>query len=333
MSLWVRVPTNIAFIKYWGKSNFDLNWPVNDSISMSLSSLVTETSCSFIDKDDYSVWFDDVKLDHNDKRFLRVKTFLDWIKKKEGFSGYLEIRTHNSFYSDCGIASSASGFGALSISSILTWTGSSSFQELSSKGFSIKKLEDISRIGSGSSCRSFVPGFAHWKRGSSPEDQSVEQIEDHNWSLVDTIVVVSRLEKKVSSRQGHRLSIKSPYFEQRLVEVKERIKRIIEAIGINDIESFGKIIEEEAISLHKVIETSGLSYRSKECMDFLDSFVNLRNTSKIGAYYTMDAGECVHIICEKKDQIRLKDLLENNFSYEILTDEIGRVGPTIFNKE
>ena len=264
MSLWVRVPTNIAFIKYWGKSNFDLNWPVNDSISMVLSSLVTETTTNLIEEDNYRVWFDNQSLDQNDKRFLRIKDFLDWIKKKEGFVGGLEIKTHNSFYSDCGIASSASGFGALSISSILTWTNSRNFQELLSKGFNMKKLEDISRIGSGSSCRSFVPGFAHWKRGVSPEDQSVEQIEDHNWSLSDTIVVVSRLKKKVSSRQGHKLSVQSPYFDQRLIEVKTRIERILEAINTNDIESFGKVIEEEACSLHKVIETSGLSYRSKE---------------------------------------------------------------------
>ena len=29
-------PSNIALIKYWGKSDASLNWPANDSLSMTL---------------------------------------------------------------------------------------------------------------------------------------------------------------------------------------------------------------------------------------------------------------------------------------------------------
>ncbi len=329
MSVRVRVPTNIALIKYWGKQDTKLNWPCNDSVSMSLSSLVTTTISEPIEEG-YELYFEDKLLDINDNRYLRMASFLDWIKQKEGFSGGLKIQTKNSFYSDCGIASSASGFSALTISSILSWTGSTSWKDLEECGFNLKKLTDISRIGSGSSCRSFVPGFAYWKRGTSPETQSVEQLEDHGWGLSDNIVVISSIKKKISSRQGHLLAGSSPYFKQRLVDVKSRIQGILEAIESNDIELLGGIIEEEAQSMHKIIETSGLSYRSKECMDFLDRFKDLRGTSKLKAYYTMDAGQCVHIISETQDKNRVKKLIEDNFNYEILSADIDRAGPVIF---
>ncbi len=329
MGLWVRVPTNIALIKYWGKQDAKLNWPCNDSVSMSLSSLTTTTTSEPIEEG-YKVYFEDQLLDLNDNRYQRMVGFLDWIKQKEGFSGGLRIRTKNSFYSDCGIASSASGFSALTISSILSWTGFTSLKELKEGGFNLKRLTDISRIGSGSSCRSFIPGFAHWEKGTSFDTQSVEQIEDHGWNLSDNIVVISSDKKKVSSRQGHLLAESSPYFKQRLVDLQGRTQRILEAIDKNDIELLGSIIEEEAQSMHQVMETSGLSYRSRECMEFLDKFKNLRNSLGLKAYYTMDAGQCVHIISESRDKDRVKNLLEDNFNYEILSADIDRAGPVIF---
>jgi diphosphomevalonate decarboxylase len=44
----VRAPTNIALIKYWGKSDADLIIPLNSSISLTIdmTDLYTETSMS-----------------------------------------------------------------------------------------------------------------------------------------------------------------------------------------------------------------------------------------------------------------------------------------------
>ncbi len=49
---------NIAFIKYWGNQNNQLRIPVNDSLSMNLETLFTETTVEI----DHSISQD--KIDH-----------------------------------------------------------------------------------------------------------------------------------------------------------------------------------------------------------------------------------------------------------------------------
>ena len=329
MNIKVYAPSNIAFIKYWGKDDVDHQWPSNDSISMSLSKCRTCTY-SYIKEDinDYIIYFNDSLLETNDSKREKMVKFLDRIKKEFNFSGGLEIHTSNSFYSDCGIASSASGFCALTISSILSWTGSNSFKELDQKGFDILKLSDISRLGSGSSCRSFMSNFVWWKKNDSYLSQSIESVPSNGWKLLDTIVVTNKNRKKVPSSLGHALAKKSPYFEKRLIEVKDRIATVVKAIENKDIDLLGNCIEEEAYSLHKIIESTMESYLSEDTKKFLDWIRDQREKNGIPMYFTLDAGSSVHIISEYSRRNEVIELIRKNYDYEIIEDCIGE-GPYI----
>ena len=73
-------PSNIAFIKYWGKKDEKLRLPSNGSVSVNLSNLLTTTTVEF-SKD-----FKDDVIIYNKKKVLegriqkRVATHLDRIR-------------------------------------------------------------------------------------------------------------------------------------------------------------------------------------------------------------------------------------------------------------
>ena len=105
-------PSNIALIKYWGK--FDGQIPANPSISYTLNNCKTNTEMEFFAEEEFSV---QTFLSGNEEKqfavkiekyFRNIKEYLPWI-----LSGKYVIRTENTLPHSSGIASSASGFGAI----------------------------------------------------------------------------------------------------------------------------------------------------------------------------------------------------------------------------
>ena len=105
-------PSNIALIKYWGK--YENQIPANPSISYTLNHCKTNTSMEFFADELFSVQTylagnEEKKFAEKiEKYFKNIEDFLPWILK-----GKYVIRTENTFPHSSGIASSASGFGAI----------------------------------------------------------------------------------------------------------------------------------------------------------------------------------------------------------------------------
>ena len=105
---------NIAVVKYWGKVNESLRLPANSSVSITLDKLWTETEVEF----DKKLKKDEVKLiggEFQDKEKDRVSKHLDRIRKMTGMDLNARVVTKNNFKKASGMASSASGFAALSL--------------------------------------------------------------------------------------------------------------------------------------------------------------------------------------------------------------------------
>jgi len=297
MKITVKAPANIAFIKYWGKRNEKLRIPANSSISMNLSNTFSITSVDFDNrlKEDV-VKIDDVVSAGGEKE--RVARHLSLVRKMAGKSDYAEVISKNNFPKASGIASSASGFAALTLAASLA-----ARLKLSEKDLSI-----LARLGSGSACRSIPDGFVEWKKGSKNQDSFAYSLYPADyWDICDVIAVIGQTSKKVSSTEGHAIAESSPFYKTRIAGMKNKIKEIKLALKDKDFTRFGEILEAEAVNMHTVMMTSNpaLFYWTPKTLEIILKVIDWRGEG-IEAYFTIDAGPNVHIICEGKNLEKIK---------------------------
>ena len=319
-----EAPSNLAFVKYWGKKDSALRIPTNNSISMNLSNAKTITSVEFNEAfTEDKVIFKSTGEEAGRGYTARVSEHLDRVREMAGVSTRALVVTENTFPESVGIASSASGFAALSVAA-----AAAIGLELSEKELSI-----LARLGSGSACRSIPSGFVEWEAGVDNETSFARQIAppDH-WDISIVTVIVSTETKKISSTLGHQLALKSPFFEARIKTLEARLKTVRGAILSKDFELFGREIELEAISLHMIAMTSpyeganwnsGAYYWTPETMELILAVQEWR-AKGVETYFTLDAGPTVHLFCRRTEEEKIINAvrtLENSQpgrSWEIL---------------
>lgn len=331
-----RGPANIAFIKYWGQRNKDLILPYNDSFSMNLSHCYTLVTVQLLELGEIKELF--IK-DWKSKRYKRedkgkalekvvrfyqrAKKFLK-LDRDYGLRVYSEIN----FPRQAGIASSASFFSGLALGLVTAFE----------KKISQKDLSVLARLsGSGSACRSIPDGFVWWFAGKGDEIGSSYAktiFSSDFWNLVDMVLILGFKKKETTSQSGHQGAVSSSLFKYRLLSLKERLKKMKRAFRAKDFSLFGSLLEEEAVSLHSVMMTQRppLYYWSGETVEIIKEILFLRR-SGIAAYYTVDAGENIHLICQKKDKDKIYDYFSRKREVkEIIVNYPGKGARVLVNE-
>ena len=299
-----RAGSNIAFIKYWGVAGGaeGLNIPLNNSISMTLADAHTTTTVAWDDSGclpEDSVAIDGVQLVGASAE--RIVAHLDRLRDLVGVSDRARVVSNNNFPMASGIASSASGFAALTVA------GAAAL----GLRLDATRLSAVARRGSGSASRSLLGGFVEWERGwGGGESESSSLLdsgsvarqlhsEDH-WALRDVIAIVSAGAKRVSSSSGHRLAATSPLNTARTRCVGTWLETVRQAIAERDIGLLGPILELDALAMHGVMMTSSpsLLYWQPGTLEVLQAVRAWREDEGVPVYFTIDAGPNVHLICE-----------------------------------
>lgn len=291
MKATARAHSNIAFIKYWGRKDENLRLPSNGSISMNLSNLYTTTTVEFIP----SLKQDDIVVNgaRNTEINGRISKHLDRICTLAQKRLYAKVISQNSFAASAGLASSASGFAALTVAS---------FAALGINR-SEKDMSIVARQGSGSACRSIPDGFVEWIDGTTSEESYAHTLfEPPYWDICDIIAVINKETKDVSSSVGQQRVETSIFFQTRLEHINKKIKRCKNLLKNKDFEELGKLIELEALELHSIMLTSwpSLIYLEPASIAVMKEIKKLREEG-ISTYFTIDAGPNIHILCLKKD--------------------------------
>ena len=321
-------PSNIALIKYWGKSDATSQWPANDSLSMTLDHCRTVTTAVRCSSADHQVVLEDQQISRQEQG--KIFAHIDRLCRATGHDGAkLDIVSRNTFPAGCGIASSASGFAALTLAVAGALLEAGDLAALAQAGYDREQLADLARLGSGSACRSLTGGFVHWQRGAAADGQKVTTCPGPE--LADTIVVLSDKPKVVSSSAGHQTAWTSPLFAARIAGLPERLNRMRRALAAGDAETFGPLLEQDALDMHAVMlsSTPALNYFAPETAAFLAWIRRTRQETKLPVWFTMDAGPNVHLISHPGDQERLVGLIRRTYpEYRLISDRTGS-GPEL----
>ena len=235
-----------------------------------------------------------------------------------------KIKTRNNFPKGIGVASSASGFAAL------TLAASGAVNLTPSK----RKLSILARLGSGSACRSIPNGIVEWRKGKdSNSSYSYSLYSPNYWSLIDIVVVVDAKEKKISSTKGHGLAKKSPFFKARIDGLEQKLTAIKKAMKNKNFKKFGEILEKEALNMHAVMMTStpSLLYWQGKTIEIIQAIKSWRKEG-LKSYFTLDAGPTVHVICLKKNLSSVKRKLSQISGIKMLVVNKATRGAHFLNK-
>ncbi len=337
---WIS-PSNLALIKYWGKYGRQL--PRNPSISFTLDTAATTTKLNYRTKDKPSdAIILDFKFGGSPNEAFRVKLikFLTSITDIFPFLTQLEfvVESSNSFPHSAGIASSASSMSALAL--CLCTLEKEIFGTLSSQIEFYQKASYVARLGSGSACRSVYSTMAVW--GETPEvagssnlyavpfgDQLHEIYQDFH----DDILIVSKGEKSVSSSAGHGLMEGNIFAENRYAQANNRFANLQVALKNGDLEAFGTITENEALTLHALMMTSEPSYilMRPNTLAQIELLRNFRKETKHPVYFSLDAGPNLHLLYPDNIATPVQDFINSELlplceKGEIIADRAGK-GP------
>ncbi len=291
-------PSNIALSKYWGKRDKSRNLPMNSSLSVSLGNLGTSTKISPADHD--------ILIFNNNTVALTepfAKRLFDFVRYfRQGQHAPLQIDSSNTIPTAAGLASSASGFAALTVAL------DSAFQtRLPESALSI-----IARIGSGSASRSLWHGFVRWNRGNSIDGMdSYAQPLAIKWPAFRiAIVTVDSAQKSQSSRDGMNHTVAtSPLFSSWPAQAERDCLSIEQALLEQDFVTVGQTAESNALAMHATMSAARptLNYLKPQSWTVLDSLWRARGDG-LNAYATMDAGANVKILYLENDEALIKEL-------------------------
>lgn len=299
-------PSNIAIVKYWGKRSGMTQIPQNPSVSFTLSKCSTETEISYKASDRFALHF---RFDGKENPEFQTK-IAEFLKKQMPILPFLNemelhINSHNTFPHSSGIASSASSMSALVLCLL-----DIEREHNGNDAIDMQKASCLSRLASGSACRSVYPKMALWGetmafRGSSDEYAVSLENEMHPIfkTYHDSILIVSDAKKEVSSRAGHALMDTNPYAEVRYATAQSNVARLLPVLKAGDLETFCHIAESEALQLHALMMCSDPSFilMKPNTLRIINTLYTFRKETDIPVCFTLDAGPNVHILYPDQD--------------------------------
>lgn len=297
-------PSNIALVKYWGKKKNQI--PANPSLSFTLSHCKTITSLAFTKKENDGNFSFELLFEGQPKEDFKpkIQKFMERIAAYVPFiqDYHFTIDTQNTFPHSSGIASSASGMAALAMNFMSL---EKTLRPDMTDDYFYQKASFLARLGSGSACRSIKGSIVAWG-----EQQHIEGSSDlfgvafpypvhgifNNYQ--DTILLVDKGEKEVSSTVGHDLMHNHPFAATRFAQAHENLDKLKAVFEEGNLDEFIAIVESEALTLHAMMMTSMPYFilMKPNTLQIINAIWKFRKETQTPVCFTLDAGSNVHVL-------------------------------------
>jgi len=314
-------PSNIALVKYWGKKAHQI--PANPSISFTLNNCKTTTILKYEKKTSEGFSFDVflegvIQEDFKPKIeqfFSRIEIYLPFLS-----AYHFVIETSNTFPHSSGIASSASGMSALALCLMQI---EQQLNPTISKEFFNKKASFLARLGSGSACRSIEGNLIVWGAHANIKGSSdlvgVEypyEVHQNFKNYHDTILLVDKGEKQVSSTVGHNLMHNHPFAEQRFEQAHSNMDALILVLKSGDLNTFISIVEREALTLHAMMMSSDPYFilMKPNTLQIINKLWEFRAKTGLHICFTLDAGANVHVLFPESEAKQIQEFIKTELA-------------------
>jgi diphosphomevalonate decarboxylase len=200
-----------------------------------------------------------------------------------------------------------------------------------------KKASFIARLGSGSASRSIDGPLVVWGHHPAIETSSLYygikypyEVHENFKNYQDTILLVDKGEKQVSSTLGHDLMHDHPFAEQRFGQANNNLERLITIFKNGDLKQFIEIVESEALQLHAMMMTSTPYFilMKPNTLKIINRIQTYRKDTDSNVCFTLDAGANVHLLYPETEKETVLNFVQTELTPfckdgEFILDHVG----------
>jgi diphosphomevalonate decarboxylase len=280
--------SNIALVKYWGKSDTQKNLPAVPSLSLTLDALKTRTSV----QPDASLCTDQIELDGTSlegRERARVVALLDRVRALVGNQTRASVKSHNDFPTAAGLASSASGFAALAVAAA----------DAFDLGAPAAALSALARQSSASAARSLFGGFVNLLANAEHAEPLAPR---EHWDLKLLVAITEAGRKPMGSTEAmQQTRATSPYYGAWLDHSPILHQQAERAVRERNFEVLGTAMEQSTLMMHAsmLAANPAIIFLTEGSLSVIRKVRALRSAG-LPCYFTVDAGPHVKVLVQSR---------------------------------
>jgi len=272
-----------GLVKYHGMRDEELRLPYHDSISVCTAPSHSKTTVEFdaeLDDDEYVIDGEPVE----GRGAERIDAVVDHVRELAGIDHRVRFESENSFPTNIGFGSSASGFAAAAMALV----------EAAGLDMTHPEISTVARRGSCSAARAVTGAFSHLKNGVNDEDCRSERIET---DLEDDLRIVAGMVPSYKETEAaHKEAAESHMFEGRMAHIHGQIADMRDALYEGDFHRTFELAEHDTLSLAATTMTgpAGWVYWQPRTIEIFNAVRELREED-VPVYFSVDTGASVYI--------------------------------------